>query len=288
MSDQSQQDHINTWENNHYQQGPVNTWQNNHYQPEPVNTVENNQPQPEQVTTLENERFYEQPLETPVAVAEPVQDAGSPEGKTEPWKQPSAPVSTFTPIQPSTTAPAPVAQEVVNAPSLEMLFGSEETQHFRDRWNEVQAKFVDEPRSSVQEADALVTELMTQFSQMLATERRTLEGQWYEGEVSTENLRQILKALPYVFQPTIEIRLTIRSPGRVRVTPDPTFFNSYALATGDLLSPAAAQQPLFICPPSRSGESAGSGKENSTAGSHPPRAGRLMGKPAWYPPVPLR
>ena len=66
-----------------------------------------------------------------------------------------------------------------------LLLGLEETEHFRARWKEVQAKFVDEPRSSVQEADALVTDLMTQFSQMVANERRTLEGQWNEGDVST-------------------------------------------------------------------------------------------------------
>jgi hypothetical protein len=214
MSDQSQQEHANTWENNQSrqepvnpwennqsQQGPVNPWENNQPQQEPVNIVENNQSQPEQVNTLENDHFYDKPLEAPAAVAETVQDAGSPKGQTEPWKQPSAPVSTFTPTPTpiptptptSTPAPAPAAQVVVNAASPEMLFGSDETQHFRDRWNEVQAKFVDEPRSSVQEADALVTELMTQFSFMLATERRTLEGQWNAGDVSTENLRQILK-----------------------------------------------------------------------------------------------
>jgi len=175
MNDQSQQEHVHTWENNQSQ-------------PEHVNKSEPDQYQPEHVNTLENNQFYYKPLETPVASAETVQEAGSPEGKTEPWKQPSAPVS-FTP----TPTAAPDAQVVVNAASPEMLFGSEETQHFRARWNEVQAKFVDEPRSSVQEADALVTELMTQFTQMVANERRTLEGQWNEGDVSTENLRQILK-----------------------------------------------------------------------------------------------
>jgi hypothetical protein len=35
---------------------------------------------------------------------------------------------------------------------------------------------------------------MTQFSFMLANERRMLEGQWNAGDVSTENLRQVLKS----------------------------------------------------------------------------------------------
>jgi hypothetical protein len=191
MNDQSQQEHVNTWENNQSRPEHVNTLENNQSQPEQVNPLENNQSQPEQVNPLENDHFYEKPLETPVAIAETVQDAGSPGGKTEPWKQPSAPVSTFTPTP--TPTPVPAVQVIVNTASPEMLFGSEETQHFRARWNEVQAKFVDEPGSSVREADALVTEVMTQFSQMLANERRTLEGQWKEGDVSTENLRQVLQ-----------------------------------------------------------------------------------------------
>lgn len=76
----------------------------------------------------------------------------------------------------------------------EMLLDSQESQHFRDRWNEVQASFVDEPRSAVKDADALVSELMTHITQMIAGQRRTLETQWNQGDVSTEDLRQILQS----------------------------------------------------------------------------------------------
>jgi hypothetical protein len=139
----------------------------------------NDQYQHEHVTRLENDHFYEDTIETPPVTAEPVQDAGNPVEKTEPWKP---------------SAPAPAAQMDGNAGYPEMLLSSEETQHFRARWNEVQARFVDEPRSSVQEADALVNELMTQISQIITNEHRTLEGQWNQGgDISTENLRQILQ-----------------------------------------------------------------------------------------------
>ena len=156
----------------------------------------NDQYQPEHVNTLENEHFYEKPLETPVAA----EDADIPVEKTEAWKPaipgyvpaPSyVPAATPTPVP--LPVPAPASQVVGNAGNPEMLLASEELQHFRARWNGVQAKFVDEPRSSVQEADALVTELMAQFSQMIAKERQTLEAQWSAGEVSTEDLRQILQ-----------------------------------------------------------------------------------------------
>jgi hypothetical protein len=53
--------------------------------------------------------------------------------------------------------------------------------------------------ASVRQADALVAEVMEQITQMLANQRRTLEGQWNPGdtsvgEVSTEDLRQILQS----------------------------------------------------------------------------------------------
>ncbi len=168
---------------------------NDQYQPEHVNTFEENHYQPEQVNTLENEHLYEEPVETLDAIAEPVQEDVSPEVKTEPWKQTLAPVSTITPLPTPTPVdtPAPPAQVVANAASSEMLFGSEETQQFRARWNEVQAKFVDEPGSSVREADVLVADVMAQITEVFANQRRTLESQWNESTTSTEDLRQILQ-----------------------------------------------------------------------------------------------
>jgi DNA-binding ferritin-like protein len=74
-----------------------------------------------------------------------------------------------------------------------MLFSSEETQNFRNRWNEVQAKFVDEPGSSVREADTLVAEVMEKITKMFAGQRQTLESQWSKGDTSTEDLRQVLQ-----------------------------------------------------------------------------------------------
>jgi hypothetical protein len=181
--------------NDQYQPEHVNTFEDNHYQPEPTNTVEPAQYQPEQVKTLEDNRFDAQPLEPQSTPVEPVQEAAIPEEKTEPWKQTFAPVPTPTPIPTSTPIimPGPAAQPVVNAASPEMLFGSEETQNFRARWSEVQAKFVDEPGCSVREADTLVADVMAQITAMFAKQHQTLESQWSEGETSTEDLRQVLQ-----------------------------------------------------------------------------------------------
>jgi hypothetical protein len=86
------------------------------------------------------------------------------------------------------------APTVTNAGSSAALLSREESEHFRTRWNEIQGKFVDEPRSAVQQADALVSEVVEQITQMFTKEHKTLEGQWKQGnDVSTEDLRKALQ-----------------------------------------------------------------------------------------------
>jgi hypothetical protein len=74
------------------------------------------------------------------------------------------------------------------------LISHDESEHFRTRWNEVQGTFVDEPRSAVQQADALVAEVIDKITAMFAKEHSSLEAQWKEGkDVSTEDLRTALQ-----------------------------------------------------------------------------------------------
>ena len=69
------------------------------------------------------------------------------------------------------------------------------------RWKDIQAEFVDEPTTAVQEADALVAELMQRLAMMFATERAELEDRWAGGnEVSTEELRQGLRLYRSFFE----------------------------------------------------------------------------------------
>jgi hypothetical protein len=74
------------------------------------------------------------------------------------------------------------------------LFNTEEAGSFRSRWALIQASFVDEPRSAVEQGDALVAELMQRLAEVFSTERARLEGQWSTGsDVSTEDLRLALR-----------------------------------------------------------------------------------------------
>ena len=74
------------------------------------------------------------------------------------------------------------------------LFPSQDAETFRQRWADVQAGFVDEPRRAVEQADSLVAEAIKRLAEMFAAERSGLEGQWDRGDdVSTEDLRQALQ-----------------------------------------------------------------------------------------------
>jgi hypothetical protein len=74
------------------------------------------------------------------------------------------------------------------------LLPSEDLGGFRTRWEEIQVRFVDEPRGAVQQADALVEELARRLTDSFARERGELESRWDRGdEVSTEDLRVALQ-----------------------------------------------------------------------------------------------
>lgn len=66
--------------------------------------------------------------------------------------------------------------------------------HATERWQRVQATFVDDPRKSVAEAHELVGDLVQRIVDAFAQERNELERQWSKGDsVSTEDLRVCLQ-----------------------------------------------------------------------------------------------
>jgi hypothetical protein len=91
-------------------------------------------------------------------------------------------------------APEPVhgaAQDIDEAGSL--LPDGEETD-FQRRWEDIQTRFVDDPRQAVEDADALVAGVMQRIAEGFAQARDGLEGQWSRGEdVGTEELRVALQ-----------------------------------------------------------------------------------------------
>jgi hypothetical protein len=90
---------------------------------------------------------------------------------------------------------APAAGSVAADPGARVsLLEDGEQQSITMRWKDIQAEFVDEPTKAIQEADALVAELMQRLASMFASERAELEERWAGGsQVSTEDLRQSLR-----------------------------------------------------------------------------------------------
>jgi molecular chaperone GrpE (heat shock protein) len=73
--------------------------------------------------------------------------------------------------------------------SAEPLLG-EDVEQLRERWQSIQAAFVDEPQEAVQQADALVTDVIKRLTRTFEETKDSLETQLGEAEdVSTEDLR---------------------------------------------------------------------------------------------------
>src|SRR6185436_14023797 len=64
---------------------------------------------------------------------------------------------------------------------IELVSGAE-AERFRARWTDVQTRFVDGPQGAVEDADALVADVMRHLAKTFADERASLEKQWSEGD----------------------------------------------------------------------------------------------------------
>jgi hypothetical protein len=74
------------------------------------------------------------------------------------------------------------------------LFAEGDAHELQTRWTDIQASFVDEPRRAVEEADALVADVMQRLARAFADERQNLERQWdRDGDPNTEELRLALQ-----------------------------------------------------------------------------------------------
>ena len=86
------------------------------------------------------------------------------------------------------------------------LFQADEGRGFRTRWDAIQTGFVDQPRAAVEQADALVGEMLKRLTDGFGAERGKLESQWSEGQnVSTEDLRVALRRYRSFFERLLSI-----------------------------------------------------------------------------------
>ncbi|MFC8301542.1 hypothetical protein [Micromonospora orduensis] len=73
------------------------------------------------------------------------------------------------------------------------LLDADSAQGFRDRWRDVQLRFVDDPHAAAGEAQALVEEAIQALSSALAAQKTTLGGWQDAGSADTEQLRMAVR-----------------------------------------------------------------------------------------------
>ena len=103
-------------------------------------------------------------------------------------------VDTPTPETGERTSRIAATPDAVDESGPASLFHDDEAKAFRSRWEAIQTGFVDEPHTAVEEADALVAQVVARLAEVFIEERSTLEGQWDKGDnISTEDLRIALR-----------------------------------------------------------------------------------------------
>ncbi|MEU2153587.1 hypothetical protein ABZ532_00945 [Streptomyces sp. NPDC019396] len=133
--------------------------------------------QPRQGTREETEARIYPGEAAPVTGTAPASEAPPPEAVSEPEAAPMSEAS----------------GEPVREP-LEPLVPSGEAGNYRDRWQQIQGTFVDDPREAVRNADTLVAEVIQSLATTFADHKRDLEAQWSRGEeIQTEELRVALQ-----------------------------------------------------------------------------------------------
>jgi hypothetical protein len=118
-------------------------------------------------------------------------------GRTSPGQHPQGDGQ-----QPTSATQAPAGSDLdAGGQPPAQLLEDDELQSILVQWKDIQAEFVDEPRKAVQDADALVADLMQRLARMFASERDQLESRWAGGdEVSTEDLRHGLRRYRSFFE----------------------------------------------------------------------------------------
>jgi hypothetical protein len=128
--------------------------------------------------------------------ASPSPTAATPAGATSP----TGADATASQAQDAPAAASPAGPSDASTNGAPLL-SEELSTTFQRRWEQVQTRFVDEPRGAVEDADSLVANLMQQLAEGFAQERERLEAQWGRGEdISTEDLRVALQRYRSFFQ----------------------------------------------------------------------------------------
>ncbi|HEV3173076.1 MAG TPA: hypothetical protein VGZ32_22205 [Actinocrinis sp.] len=91
------------------------------------------------------------------------------------------------------SAQEPVAVPVGIHAGGDPLLSPEAESDLLNRWTEIQVSFVEDPRASVQDADALVLQIANTLLASFQERRSELAAAWQDGQPDTEQLRLALR-----------------------------------------------------------------------------------------------
>ncbi|WP_033344427.1 hypothetical protein [Catenuloplanes japonicus] len=119
-----------------------------------------------------------EPLTPTTTAAVPIEPVPAPAGEAE------APATTDEPVE---LLPGDVPEQ----PALAAFFREETATDFRDRWREVQLRFVDDPAQAASDAGTLIDEVVTALNAAVTEQREALGGTTSGGD--TEQLRVLVR-----------------------------------------------------------------------------------------------
>lgn len=86
------------------------------------------------------------------------------------------------------------------------ILDPETSSRLEARWNDIQPRFVDDPRDAVADADELVTDTIGAITSSLDEDRSQLEEHWEEGrDPSTEDLRHLMQRYRDLFSRLLDV-----------------------------------------------------------------------------------
>jgi hypothetical protein len=151
-----------------------------------VNVTEPGEPRTEPDAAQPTDADATDAGDTAAPVADPPAEAAAPVATD----QPADAAQPADADQPADAAPVPGGPATAEAP--EALLGSLDTAGIRNRFLDIQAGFIDEPRQAVEEAGRFVDDLVRQVADALQRQRGQLAGA--ADDASTEDLRLTLRA----------------------------------------------------------------------------------------------
>jgi hypothetical protein len=131
------------------------------------------------------------------AHAVPQQDRQEQTAEADRFDEPSDQTHLEQPADEQATGAQPVSEQsgsTADRSDNEPLFVPDEADGYRNEWRALQSDFVDDPRDAVRRADELVAQVVQSLATTFADHKRSLEGQWQQGEqIDTEELRMALR-----------------------------------------------------------------------------------------------